>query len=111
MPILSALIPPLALQDSAIPAVIGALLWGAVLDVQESTLRVAVADLVPAAHRRGTAYGVSAAGSGSAAFAGSALLALLYTRSLTAVVSVTAAIQLMALLVFVWGYLRLDEHR
>ncbi|MFI6362005.1 hypothetical protein ACIBG0_04570 [Nocardia sp. NPDC050630] len=78
--------------------------------VQESTLRVAVAEVVPA-HRRGTAYGVFAAGSGSAAFAGSALLALLYTPSLAAVVSVTAAIQLMARLVFVCGYLRLGDHR
>ncbi|MFE9320051.1 MFS transporter [Nocardia sp. NPDC052278] len=106
VPLLSALIPPLAFQDNAIPAVIGALLWGAVLGVQESTLRATVADLVPA-HRRGTAYGVFAAGSGLAAFAGSALLGLLYARSLTAVVSVTAAIQLIALLVFVTSRLRL----
>ncbi|WP_433684603.1 hypothetical protein [Nocardia sp. CA-119907] len=39
--------------------------------------------------------------------AGSALLGLLYTRSLTAVVSITAAIQLVALLVFVTRHLRL----
>ncbi|MEV4124062.1 MFS transporter [Nocardia sp. NPDC049707] len=102
VPILTALIPPLAFQDNAIPAVVGALLWGAVLGAQESTLRATVADLVPA-HRRGAAYGVFAAGSGLAAFVGSALLGLLYTRSLTAVVSVTAAIQLVALLVFVGG--------
>jgi MFS family permease len=106
VPILSAFIPPLAFQDNTVPAVVGALLWGAVLGIQESTLRATVADLVPA-HRRGTAYGIFAAGSGLAAFAGSALLGLLYTRSLTAVVSVTAAIQLVALLVFVTRHLRL----
>lgn len=106
VPILSALIPPLAFQDSAIPAVVGALLWGAVLGIQESTLRATVADLVPV-QRRGTAYGIFAAGSGLAAFAGSALLGLLYTRSPTAVVSITAAVQLVALLVFVTRHLRL----
>ncbi len=105
VPILTALIPPLAFQHKAIPAVGGALLWGAVLGIQESTLRATVADLVPA-HRRGTAYGIFAAGAGLAAFAGSVLLGLLYTRSLTAVVSVTAGIQLVALLVFVSGHLR-----
>ncbi|MET8876036.1 MFS transporter [Nocardia sp. NPDC004604] len=106
VPILSALIPPLAFQDQPIPAVVGALLWGAVLGVQESTLRATVADLVPV-QRRGTAYGIFAAGSGLAAFAGSALLGLLYSRSLTAVVSITAAIQLVALIIFVTYHLRL----
>ncbi|MFX0576273.1 MFS transporter [Nocardia nepalensis] len=106
MPILSALIPPLGFRDNTVSAVVGALLWGAVLGVQESTLRATVADLVPA-HRRGTAFGIFAVGCGLAAFAGSALLGLLYTRSLTAVVSVTAAVQLVALLVFVTRHLRL----
>lgn len=110
VPILAALIPPLAFQNSAPAAIIGALLWGAVLGVQESTLRATVADLVPV-HRRGTAYGVFAAGSGAALFAGSALLALLYSRSLIAVVSITAAIQLVALLVFVTRHLRLGPLR
>jgi MFS family permease len=105
VPLLSALIPALAFDQSVIPAITGALLWGAVLGVQESTLRAAVADLVPAS-RRGTAYGLFAAGSGTATFAGSALIGVLYTRSLTAVVSVTAAIQLVALILFVTRHLR-----
>ncbi|MFC9894859.1 MFS transporter [Nocardia sp. NPDC127579] len=105
VPLLSALVPPLAFQHTAGAAVAGAVVWGAVLGVQESTLRATVADLVPVA-RRGTAYGVFAAGVGMATFAGSALLALLYSRSLTAVVSVTAGIQLLALLLLVGHQLR-----
>ncbi|MFI9508556.1 MFS transporter [Nocardia sp. NPDC052566] len=105
VPVLSALIPPLAFQHAAAPAVAGALLWGAVLGVQESTLRATVADLVPTA-RRGTAYGIFAAGAGAAAFAGSALLGVLYAQSLTAVVAVTATIQAVAAIVLVTRQLR-----
>lgn len=110
VPVLGALVPPLAFQDSAIAAILGALLWGAVLGVQESTLRATIADLVPI-HRRGTAYGIFAAGAGVATFAGSALLAVLYTESLTAVVSITAGIQLAALLILVSRHLHLGARR
>ncbi len=50
----------LAFTTSPALAVAGVLAWGAILGIQESTMRAAVADLVPAA-RRGTAYGIFAA--------------------------------------------------
>lgn len=99
VPILSAAIPPLAFQHNTGLAITGILLWGAVLGIQESTMRAAVADLVPI-QRRGTAYGIFAAGFGAATLAGSTLIGALYTHSLTTTIVVVAAIQAMALLLF-----------
>ena len=62
------------------------MLWGAALGIQESTLRAAIADLIPRSHR--------------AAAIGGALAGLLYSESLTALVVVTATIQVTALLFF-----------
>lgn len=97
VPLLSAPIPLLAFQTAAVPAIAGVLLWGAVLGIQESTMRAAVADLVPIA-RRGTAYGVFAAGFGAALLAGSTLIGALYTHSIAATVATVLAIQAAALL-------------
>ncbi len=79
VPILSAIVPVLAFTTTAGLALAGVLAWGAVLGLQESTMRAAVADLVPTA-RRGTAYGVFAAGFGAATFAGGALAGALYDQ-------------------------------
>ena len=64
--------------------------------MQESTLRAAVADLVPAV-RRGTAYGIFAAGYGVATLCGGVLAGALYGRSVPALIAFTAAVQAVAL--------------
>lgn len=56
---------------------IGAVLWGAALGVQESTMRAGVATLTPEA-LRGTAYGLFDAVFGSGWFVGSVILGALY---------------------------------
>ncbi|HEX6498810.1 MAG TPA: MFS transporter [Micromonosporaceae bacterium] len=96
LPVLAALVPPLAFAGDAALAVGGALLWGAALGVQESTLRAGVADLAPP-ERRATAYGVFAAGYGLAWLVGGTLLGVLYGRSVTALVVVVVALQIVAL--------------
>jgi hypothetical protein len=58
VPILST-VALLAFTTNPAIAITGVLVWGAVLGIQESTMRAAVADLVPHA-RRGTAYGIFA---------------------------------------------------
>jgi MFS family permease len=98
VPILSAVVPALAFTTTPTLAVAGVLAWGAVLGLQESTMRAAVADLVPTA-RRGTAYGVFAAGFGVATFAGGVLAGALYDRSVTALIVTVAVIQSVALIV------------
>jgi MFS family permease len=98
VPVLSALVPVLAFTTTPAVAVTGVLMWGAVLGIQESTMRAAVADLVPT-KRRGTAYGIFAAASGAATLTGGALAGVLYDRSISALIGTVVVIQLVALLI------------
>jgi MFS family permease len=102
LPPLVAIVPWLAFSTSAIVAVLGALVWGVALGIQESTMRAAVADLAPR-RRRGTAYGIFTVAYGVAWFGGSALVGALYDVSTTATAIAVTAIELVALAVFVWA--------
>jgi MFS family permease len=95
LPIISALIPAVAFSSQIWLVVAGALLWGAAVGIQESTLRAVVADLV-APPRRATAYGVFAAGLGVATAAGGALTGWLYDKSIPALIITVVAIQIAA---------------
>lgn len=96
LPMLAALVPVLAFSDQLALVVAGAMVWGAAVGIQESTLRAVVADLVEP-DRRATAYGLYAAVIGVAAAVGGALTGLLYSRSVTALVVVVVAVQIAAL--------------
>jgi MFS family permease len=100
VPVVAGVIPVLAFSATVAVAVAGVLAWGAVLGVQESTLKATVADLVGPG-RRATAYGVFGAVVGIAAAAGGTLAGALYETSVPLLVAVTAAVQLMALGVLV----------
>jgi MFS family permease len=78
----------------------GAAVWGAALGIHESTLRAAVADLVPSA-RRGTGYGIFTAIYGLAWLAGSTIIGALYSASLTGLIIFTVITQLVALIAFI----------
>lgn len=69
--------------------------WGAVLGIQESTLRAAVGDL-SASGGRATAYGVFNAAYGVALLIGGAMLGFLYDWSVPVMVSVIIAAQIAA---------------
>ncbi|WP_229899512.1 MFS transporter [Streptomyces capoamus] len=101
LPLLSAAVPALAFTDTVGVAVVGALVWGAAVGVQESTLRATVADLV-APGRRATAYGVFAGIMGGAALAGGALAGALYEVSIPLLIVVVVGIQAAAL-VLLWA--------
>lgn len=75
---------------------LGIVLWGAALGMQETVLKAAVADLVPAA-RRGTAFGLYNALFGVAWFAGSAIMGFLYDLSLPSVLVYVLLTQVGAL--------------
>ncbi len=98
LPFVAGVVPVLAFSATAAVAVVGALAWGTALGVQESTLRATVADLV-APGRRATAYGVFGAVVGVAAAAGGALAGGLYEVSVPLLVTITAALQVLALVV------------
>ena len=100
LPFLVAAVPPLAFTNNAGAALVGILIWGSAVGVQDSTVKALVADLIPAT-RRATAYGVFAAVQGAAAALGGAMAGLLYERSLPALISVVCATQLTALVLLV----------
>jgi len=79
---------------------IGAIVWGATAGIHESTMRAAVADIVPRS-RRGEGYGIFAAGYGLAWLSGSTLIGLLYPISITGLVAFVAATQLAAMALLV----------
>jgi MFS family permease len=97
---LTAAVPALAFSTDATLVWIGAIVWGSATGIHESTLRAAVADLVPAA-RRGTSYGIFTAAYGLAWLGGSTVIGALYSHSVAAVILFTAATQIAALILFV----------
>jgi MFS family permease len=100
LPIMVAAIPPLAFSASLSMVVIGILLWGATVGLQDSTVKALVADLVPR-HRRATAYGLFAAVQGAGALAGGAAVGALYQHSRTTLIIAVAASQAVALLILI----------
>jgi hypothetical protein len=99
LPILVAVVPGLAFSGSWVVAVVGVLIWGAAMGLQDSTVKALVAQLVPAG-RRATGYGMFAAVQGVAAVGGGVLAGALSTRSVPALVVVVAVLQLAAVLLF-----------
>lgn len=99
VPIGTALIPWLGFATTTWLVIAGMLLWGAMLGVQESTMRAAVADLVPD-NRRGSAYGIFTAVFGLAWLAGSAVIGLLYEQSTLWAAGFVTVMQCVALAVF-----------
>lgn len=100
LPFLSAATALVAFGGGVAAVVVGALLWGAAVGVQESTLRAAVADMA-GARAPASAYGVFAAGLGAATAAGGALTGWLYDFSVGTWVAAVVGIQLLALVVAV----------
>jgi MFS family permease len=96
LPVLSALVAVFGFTGKVWMVIVGALMWGAAVGIQESTLRGVVADLVPTP-RRASAYGAFAAGLGVATAAGGALIGWLYDISTGTLVVVAVAIQVVAL--------------
>ncbi len=95
LPVLSTAIPILGFSASTWAVIGGALLWGAALGIQESTLRAVVADLVAPA-RRASAYGLYAAVLGVATAAGGTVTGYLYEHSITALIGTVATAQILA---------------
>lgn len=99
LPVLTAMVPFLSFTTSPALVWTGALVWGVALGIHESTMRAAVADLVPA-HRRGTGYGTFTAVYGLAWLAGGTVLGVLYDSSPSYLPIFVLATQAGALLTF-----------
>lgn len=96
VPVLVALVPPLAFADSLAPVLLGIALWGLAGGVLDSTVKAQVAAVVPAA-QRATGYGVFAAMQGLGALLGGAVAGALVTDHVTALMVVVAVAQVAAL--------------
>jgi predicted MFS family arabinose efflux permease len=99
LPPLAAIVPFLSFSTTPTLVWLGALLWGAAMGVHESTMRAAVADLIPAA-RRGVGYGTFTAIYGLAWLAGAAAIGFLYSRSVSHAEAFVVAVQAAALVAF-----------
>ena len=96
----SAFFAPLVLLGGFSVALVGMGLWGVGMGVQESIMRAAIAEMVPAS-RRASAYGIFNAGYGLSWFLGSAVMGILYDLSLPALICFSVVIQLAAVPLFV----------
>jgi len=97
LPLLVAGVPALAFNGSLTTVVLGVLLWGTAVGVQDSTVKALVADLVPR-ERRATAYGLFAGVQGAGALIGGVAAGAIYEQSVPALVIVVAAIQVAAMI-------------
>ena len=109
LPVLVALVPPLALSPRLALVIVGICAWGAAVGVQDSTVKALVADLV-AAPRRATAYGVFAAIQGGAAIIGGALAGYFYSRSIITLTIIIAIVQAASLALLVVNTREVREH-
>jgi MFS family permease len=100
LPFLGAAVPMLSFASATAAFVIGAAVWGVAMGVHESTLRAAVADLVPA-HRRGAGYGTFTAIYGLAWLGGAALIGLLSDHGRSAAITYVGVTQAVALAVLI----------
>jgi len=100
LPFLVAAVPAMVFSGSLSIVVPGVLLWGAAVGVQDSTVKATVGDLVPR-ERRATAYGVFAGVQGVGALIGGITAGALYGQSVTALLAVVVAAQVIAFLLLV----------
>ena len=101
---LGACAPPLMFLGGLEVSALGVALWGVGMGAQESVMRAAIAQMIPAA-RRGTAYGLLNGCYGLAWFVGSVALGALYDISIPTLVGVAVGAQLLAVPLF-WSVRR-----
>ena len=94
--LLAAAAAPLMFLGGFVLALIGTLIWGTALGVQDAIMSAGIARLVPE-QSRARAYGIFPAIYGVFWFAGSSLLGVLYDVSLVALVVVAALAQFLAI--------------
>jgi MFS family permease len=91
-------------------AIIGMILWGIGMGAQESILKAAVADLVPASGRA-TAYGIFDTLFGIGWFGGSIMIGYLYDTSVISLVIFCMNMQFITILILFFFMLRIKYER
>jgi predicted MFS family arabinose efflux permease len=99
IPLLTLPIPFFAFSTSYSSVLIGMGLWGAVLGVQETIMRAAIADLTPV-ERRGFAYGIFNTAYGAGWGLGGAVMGLLYEHSISYLILFAVVMELISIPLF-----------
>jgi predicted MFS family arabinose efflux permease len=99
VPLLTLPIPFLAFSHSYSLVLMGIILWGMVMGIQETIMRAAIADLTPI-ERRGFAYGVFNTALGAGWLLGGALMGLLYEPSINYLILFAVVMELSSIPVF-----------
>jgi len=108
VPLLTAGVALLAFRAAPTLAIVGIILWGFVMGIQESTMRAGVADIIPS-EIRGTAYGIFALGFGTASLIGGAIIGYMYDMSVHRLIVTVLLIEALALIFFTATQLRSAE--
>ena len=99
IPLLTLPIPLFAFSQSYHLAVIGVMLWGAVMGVHETIMRAVIADITPI-ERRGSAYGIFNAAYGASWFFGSGLMGFLYDFSISYLILFVVVMEVVSVPIF-----------
>lgn len=99
IPAITVPIPFLAFTSSIPMIIVAVVLWGAVMGTHETIMKAAIADIT-SLKKRGTGYGIFYASYGMALFIGSALAGLLYDISLTVLMAVVVAAEILSVPLF-----------
>jgi len=102
VPFLTLPIPFLAFSHSYSLVLIGIVLWGVVMGIQETIMRAAVADLT-SVERRGFAYGIFNTALGAGWLLGGALMGLLYEISINYLILFAVVMELISIPLFFVG--------
>lgn len=96
IPILSIPIAPLVFSFNYNLALIGIILWGAVMGIQETVMRASVAEITHAS-RRGSAYGIFNFAYGLSWFIGSVIMGMLYDKSIADTIFFSISLEVASL--------------
>jgi MFS family permease len=97
IPVLSVSIAPLVFSMGSSGAVIGMILWGAVMGTQDTIMRAVIGNTVPVA-KRGIAYGIFNTAYGGSWLVGSVLMGLLYDTYISYVIFLSILLELLSIL-------------
>jgi MFS family permease len=95
IPMLSIPIAPLVFSIGYSGAIIGMILWGAVMGTQDTIMRAAIANMIPKA-KRGLAYGIFNTVYGGSWFVGSTLMGALYDASISYIMIFSIVIEILS---------------
>jgi len=99
VPLLTLPIPFLAFSHSYSLVLIGIVLWGVVMGIQETIMRAAIADMTPV-ERRGIAYGIFHTVYGASWFLGSYVMGLLCELSINYLILFAVVMELISIPLF-----------